>query len=115
MKAKTPAGKGKAKTAAKPSPRRAAAKPRRAAAVDAPPDKTFWVNEGPVIKNLLELCDALEAMSDEQFAHHVDAEKNDFARWVDEVLGDSDCARALRRARKRQTAQRAIAVRITLV
>jgi len=38
----------------------------------------FWVNNGAVLKNLIELRDALNTMSDETFAHHVSAEKNDF-------------------------------------
>jgi hypothetical protein len=80
--------------------------------VDAPPDQCFWVNFGPVVKNLRELRDALADMSDEQFAHHVGQGRNDFANWVGNVLGDEECARALRRLRKRQSALKVIEGRL---
>src|SRR5512139_217224 len=77
--------------------------------VDAPSDQCFWVNQGPILRNLRELCDALASgVSDEQFAHHVTEERNDFAAWVEVVLQDSECAQALRRARTRAAAVRAL-------
>jgi hypothetical protein len=95
---------------AKATPATRRRRPRRSAVrvVDAPPEKSFWVNFGPVVKNLRELRDALATMSDMQFAHHVGAGRNDFARWVAEVLEDAECATALRRTRKRQSAVRAV-------
>ncbi len=70
----------------------------------------FWVNNGPVLAGVGELKTALLAMSDEQFAHHVTAEKNDFAKWVEEVLGDGQSAQALKRAKTRKAAARSIKV-----
>jgi len=55
----------------------------------------FWVNNGPVLKNLNELYEALMSMNDETFAHHVGDDRNDFAKWVDEVLQDPDLAKKL--------------------
>ena len=97
-------------------PRKPAAAPRRKRAatetralVHAPPDRCFWINHGPVVKNLRELRDALaQSVSDAQFAHHVGAGKNDFANWVEAVLDDALCARALRRAKTRLAALRAV-------
>lgn len=68
----------------------------------------FWVNNGPALKDLKELCEALRAMNDEQFAHHVNSEKNDFAKWVAEVLEDEKCAQALLKAKTRKAAARAV-------
>lgn len=94
---------------AKPPRKRAAA----AVLADAPPDKCFWVNGGPILKNLRDLRDALaQSVSDEQFAYHVGGERNDFALWVEEVLSDATCAKALRRARTRQAAVKAVAARL---
>jgi hypothetical protein len=94
---------------AKPPRKRSA----KTALAEAPPDKCFWVNGGPILKNLRELCDALaQSISDEQFAYHVGGDRNDFARWVEEVLGDATCAKALRRARTRQAARQALAARL---
>ena len=91
-----------------PAPRRRARRARRRL-IEAPPEQCFWVNFGPVLKNLRELRDALTAgMSDAQFAHHVGAGRNDFAAWVEGVLHEPQCARALRRARTRAAAGRAV-------
>jgi len=58
-------------------------------------NRRFWVWQGPALKDLKELGKTLRTMKDEQFRHHVNSEKNDFAKWVGEVLQDPDCARAL--------------------
>lgn len=68
----------------------------------------FWVNNGPVICNFRELHGAMKEMSDDQFMHHVTDEKNDFAAWVDEVLGEGAAAREIRRAKTRMAALMAI-------
>lgn len=91
------------------APSAAPAKMTPRAPIDAPPDRCFWVHHGPILKNLRELCDALASgISDEQFGHHVTAERNDFAAWVEIVLQDSECAQALRRAHTRVSAARAL-------
>jgi hypothetical protein len=86
--------------------KRTAVGPR--ALVEAPPERRFWVNYGPVLKDLRELRDALQSLSDAQFSHHVGAGKNDFADWVEAVLDDAACAKALRRAKTRPAALRAV-------
>ena len=68
------------------------------------PEKCFWVNNGLIIKDLKELEQALRrGITDTQFKTHID-NGNDFARWIDEVLGDSSCAKALVRIRTRKLA-----------
>jgi hypothetical protein len=79
--------------------------------IDAPQDQCFWVHNGPVLRNLRELRDALasEAVNDEQFKYHVGrGKKNDFASWVSGILHDESCARALMRTRTRKTALRVV-------
>jgi hypothetical protein len=107
----------KKRVTARKSPASKPAAPRRArgaaarppAPVDAPPEKCFWVNHGPVLKNLGDLRDALaHHVSDAQFAHHVGAGRNDFADWVETVLKDVACAKALRRAKTPEAALRAV-------
>lgn len=63
--------------------------------VNAEGSACFWVNSGTVLKNLAELRDSLMDMPAESFAHHVSAHKNDFAKWVEEVLQDADLAKKL--------------------
>lgn len=59
----------------------------------------FYVHEGPVVSNLAELLSVVEGIEDEQFFHHVNDERNDFALWIDAVLSDGVCARKLEKAR----------------
>ena len=98
------------KTTQRKTPARRTPRPKvqRTPIAEAPPDQCFWVNFGPVVKNLQELRDALATMSDEQFAHHVGPGKNDFANWVDHVLGHTACAQALRRAKTKRGALKAV-------
>jgi hypothetical protein len=43
------------------------------------------------MRNIYELADSIEGMNDCAFCYHVntDRQKNDFANWVDQVLGDT--------------------------
>ena len=112
MSEKKPA-KQRATTTAKTATAKPPAKRKRKVAaaralVDAPPDRCFWVNFGPVLKNLRELHAALAHISEAQFAHHVGAGRNDFADWVEGVLDDVTCAKALRRAKTRASAVRVV-------
>ena len=59
------------------------------------PEQCFWVNNGPIFKNLEELANALPEMSSETFNHHVNSGKNDFSSWVNHVIGDEKLANDL--------------------
>ena len=52
----------------------------------APEDKEFVLKIGARLHNLGDLAEALDIMSDDTFKHHVTKTKNDFARWVRDVL-----------------------------
>ena len=56
--------------------------------VDVPAEYVFWCEDGRVLRNLKDLADALATMSDETFAHHANTEKNDFSRWVRDIIKD---------------------------
>lgn len=72
----------------------------------------FWVNNGPVLRDIEELYSALSTMPETQFCYHVRGKKNDFADWVEDVLGDRTLARRLRKAGKVKSAATAVAKRI---
>lgn len=77
----------------------------------APPEQCFWVNEGPVVKDIAELRQAFRDMTDEQFRYHsMDRGVNDFAKWIDEVLGHYMCAKKVAEAKTRASAIRALSV-----
>jgi len=75
-------------------------------------EKCFWVNNGPVLKNMEELANVFAAMSDEAFQHHVNKEKNDFSVWVNEVIGDQKLANELLSSRNKASALKKVKNRL---
>lgn len=67
-----------------------------------PPEKCFWVHNGPILRNLAELLSALKKMKKGTFVHHVNKEKNDFSKWIKEVFGDKTLASALEKTRTKE-------------
>ena len=67
--------------------------------VNAQNESCFWINNGPVLKNLKDLKESLLTMSKETFSYHVNKEKNDFASWIKEALKDSALANKLAKAK----------------
>ena len=59
-------------------------------------EQQFWTNDGRILKDMIELRDALSQMEKHVFDHHVTGEKNDFADWVEFVLQDTSGAALLR-------------------
>ncbi len=78
---------------------------KRKPVLNAPSDQVFWLHDGYQIANLRELRDALATMTKRQFEHHVNAEKNDFATWVRDVLADDVLADDLHAATTRKEAR----------
>ncbi len=62
----------------------------------------FYFKSGRIAKNLAELKEGLETMDQEEFDHHVTAEKNDFASWVEHAVEDKVLADKLRIEKKRE-------------
>ena len=75
---------------------------------EAPEEHHFVVADGRKLKNVLELADALETMSEEIFRHHANEIKNDFSNWVKDVFYDHSLAEDIARAKNRLEAQIAI-------
>lgn len=75
--------------------------------------KAFWLHMHLVAKNLAELGEGLATISDDVFAYHVSGEKNDLARWVHEVIGDTHLARQLQHAKNQQEASRLVLERVS--
>lgn len=77
-----------------------------------PDVKRFYCHNGDILNNIYELKDALDRMDSPTFQHHVTEEKNDFARWVREVLGDDKLAGDLSRCSEAGEASRVTSERI---
>ena len=79
---------------------------------DVPPEQCFWVNNGPVLKNIEELANALQEMSDESYRHHADKEKNDFSNWIRDVIGDKKLADDLLSSKNKESTLKKISNRL---
>lgn len=66
--------------------------------------RAFWFHMHLMAKNLAEFADGLEAISDDVFAYHCSGQKNDLAKWVREVVGDSVLAEQLFHAKTHEMA-----------
>ncbi len=66
------------------------------------PGEYFWLVNGGGLESLEALADALELMSEEQFAYHTRRDGNDFARWIEGVFADEELARMIARQKTQQ-------------
>jgi hypothetical protein len=73
-----------------------------------PAERVFWCHDGRVFRDMAELARGLDSMSDDVFAYHANDEKNDFANWVRDVIGDQQLAGELLRASVRAAAAEAV-------
>jgi hypothetical protein len=79
---------------------------------DVPEDKKFYSSDGKVLKNIVELHQALMEMSDETFSYHSNADKTDFCNWVNDVIGDEKLSLDLKKAGSRVKAAKVVSNRI---
>ena len=75
---------------------------------EAPEEHTFMLNDGRKLKNVYELIDELETMSEDVFKNHVNDSKNDFANWLKDVFDEKSLAEELQQMNSRIETQRAI-------
>jgi len=80
-----------------------------------PEQFTFYCQDGSRFWNLEDLAKAVASMSEEVFAHHVNTEKNDFANWVYDIVGDHALAHELRNTRSLATTSRRLNERVALL
>lgn len=69
--------------------------------------EAFWVANGEILHTVADLAEVLRDLDESTFRHHVNHEKNDFAVWVEEVLGETACAADLHRAKTPRSARTA--------
>lgn len=75
--------------------------------------ESFWAKDGQILNSLVALRDALERMDKEVYAYHI-SNDNDFARWVEAVLCDIECATALRKAKTPSSARTVVVKHLKL-
>lgn len=62
-----------------------------------PIEKQFHFRDGTSAKNLRDLKEKIESLPYNEFYNHVNAEKNDFANWVENVLEQHDLSERMRK------------------
>ena len=80
-----------------------------------PAQHTFKCCDGREIRNVRELGKTLAHMADETFGYHANQSKNDFSRWVKDVIGDDQLARDLGRTCSRKQSLRELSSRIAFL
>ncbi len=55
-------------------------------------ERCFWCCDGAILCSMIDLVKALNKMPGKVFAYHVNKEKNDFANWVRDIIGDAELA-----------------------
>src|SRR4030042_3763257 len=72
---------------------------------NAKPEHYFILLDGRPLKNLLELAEAMDEMTDEIFHHHVNEFRNDFATWTKEILKEVELAEKLQKLNSKERHQ----------
>ncbi len=72
----------------------------------------FYCANGKVFRNLRDLAEGLKTISPQDFAHHVNADKNDFANWIANCIGDIKLAEKVAKLNDPRLMRRAILDRI---
>jgi len=75
----------------------------------------FWCCDGRKFCDMRELAEGLAAISDETYAYHANAEKNDFCNWVRDIIMDVELAAALSEAKSRSDAARSVVDRLAFL
>ena len=74
--------------------------------------RAYWFHMFSYAKNLREFADGLASVSDDIYEEHVSGQKNDLARWIQEVIGDSELGRDLERVTVKDDAIRVVRSRV---
>jgi hypothetical protein len=62
----------------------------------------FYVCNGAVLKDLSGLLGELRTIDEKNFSYHVNNDKNDFAKWVGDVLKEPELAAKLSKTKNKQ-------------
>ncbi len=80
---------------------------------NAPKQNYFVLCNGKPVKNVKELAEIMDELEEHVFNHHVRADGNDFAKWVEDIFKDVKLAQKLAGLRDRKHMQLVIYKHIT--
>ena len=69
--------------------------------VKIPKNKWFFFKNGRHASSIEELKQALAWLGDDEFRHHVNIQRNDFANWIEDVFHEENLAHSMREVAER--------------
>lgn len=82
---------------------------------DVPKEYAFRCHDGAILRNVKELGDTFNTITDEAYVFHANAKKNDFSNWVEDIIKDGMLANDLQKATNRAQAAKLVANRIAIL
>ena len=80
-----------------------------------PEESIFQCHDGRTFMDWNDLAEGLAAISDDTFAYHVNSDRNDFSKWVREVIKDEKQASDLAIAKNRAQAVGYVTARLAVL
>lgn len=80
-----------------------------------PEEHVFRCHDGSILRSMRELGAAFNSMTDENYAYHSNAERQDFSSWVRDIIGDDKLARDLAKSPDRAKAAKKVAERLSFL
>ncbi len=59
------------------------------------PENYFFMHDGRVLKEIIELAEILETIDNEVFYHHVNESKNDFSNWIRDIFENHELSQEI--------------------
>jgi hypothetical protein len=75
----------------------------------------FRLHLGTDLGSLKNLAEAMDIISNDSFSHHVTKEKNDFAQWVNDVIGDKELAKGMYKVKSKKRMLKTLNKRIVFL
>ena len=76
--------------------------------IEAPEESYFWVFNGPILRSINDLQDALTDMTKDQFEFHIKRNGNDFARWIKDVFNEEELSKQVAKLKSKRGIQNAV-------
>ncbi len=77
-----------------------------------PEGSEFYCKGGRIFKKIEDLAEGLKRMDQETFLHHVSEDRNDFASWVKDIVGDAALASKIKKTKNQKKMARGVTQRV---
>ncbi len=83
----------------------AAKNPNEKLLAQVPEAFVFWCHDGQVFRDIDDLVNGFDMMSDETYYYHANDQKNDFSCWIIDIIRDEKLGQDLKKAKTRHNAK----------